>query len=52
MEGLLEFHNDLMLLIVFVLFFVGGMLGATVWSFTGRSHVTFPDTHDTSLEIA
>jgi heme/copper-type cytochrome/quinol oxidase subunit 2 len=52
MEGLVEFHNDLMLLIVFVLFFVGGMLFATVWSFSGQPRVTFFDTQNTSLEIA
>jgi hypothetical protein len=51
MEGIVEFHNDLMLLIVFVLFFVGGMLAATIYTFSRVPRVLFTDTQNTMLEV-
>ena len=51
MEGIIEFHNDLMVLIVFVLFFVGSLLAMTVYTFSLPTRVVFADTHDWLLEV-
>ena len=54
MEGIIEFHHDLMFLLVFIVFFVLYMLGAIVFGFTKTAPATrlVPFSHNTALEVA
>ena len=51
-ESIIKFHNDLMLLLVFVVVFVGFLLFRTVWHFrSGRNKVVNKNVHGTVIEV-
>lgn len=51
MEGIIEFHHDVMFLLVFIVFFVLYMLAAAVTSFSGGSGSRNVFSHNTLLEV-
>lgn len=51
MEGIIEFHHDVMFLLVFIVFFVLYMLAAAVTSFSGGSGNRNVFSHNTLLEV-
>ena len=54
MEGIIEFHHDLMFIITFIVFFVLFMICAILFNFVGRPNTARIDRsiHNTTLEIA
>ena len=53
MEGIIEFHHDLMFIITFIVFFVLYMICAILFNFVGISNTAKIDRsiHNTALEI-
>lgn len=53
MEGIVEFHHDVMFLLVFIVFFVLYMLGSVVLGFSSApdNSKLVPFSHNTALEI-
>ena len=51
MEGIIEFHHDVMFLLVFIVFFVLYMLSAAVTSFSEGSGNRNVFSHNTLLEV-
>jgi len=52
MEGIINFHHDLMFIVILITIFVGWMLGRTLWFFDRRVNI-IPQkfTHNTLLEL-
>ena len=51
MEGIIEFHHDVMFLLVFIVFFVLYMLSAAVIQFSSPSASRDTFSHNTLLEV-
>ena len=51
MEGIIEFHHDVMFLLVFIVFFVLYMLSAAVVQFTNPASARDTFSHNTLLEV-
>lgn len=51
MEGIIEFHHDIMFILVFIVFFVLYMLCAAVLNFSNSSAARGTFSHNTLLEV-